>query len=376
MEQAIASDSKYILAYTALGDVYCLKLGQCEKAATLLAQAVTLQPTAVAPRIGLGRAHLRLGRYEEAAASFEAAIAADSTAAAAFNWLGVARTRLGQYELAAQALRRAIHLDMLNPQAYYNLSQTYQKQGKTKESDVALRAFNRIDAHSGDILRWKTVLDGNPHDAMALFELGRIYARLGVASEAAASFQRALAINPSHAPTWHNLGNAYARLDRLDEAIAAFRQALALDEEYALAWYNLGNAHFAKGELAQARKAFTTALDHREGVRGRLPRPRGSGAARRGSRGGIGPLSHGPSSRFELCPRPLRLGLGLPGARRLTARCAGAGALQAAARWTVTCDPYWAWLSSHCLAPQSRRCPIRPLARSAWPLAWQRSRKI
>ena len=196
MEQAIASDSKYILAYTALGDVYCLKLGQCEKAAALLEQAVNLQPTAVAPRIGLGRAHLRLGRYEEATASFEAAIAADSTAAAAFNWLGVARTRLGQYELAAQALRRAIHFDMLDPQAYYNLSQTYQKQGKTKESDAALRAFNRIDAYSGAILRWKTILDGNPHDAMALFELGRIYARLGVASEAAASFQRALTINP------------------------------------------------------------------------------------------------------------------------------------------------------------------------------------
>ena len=34
MEQAIASDSKYILAYTALGDVYCLKLGQCDKAAS------------------------------------------------------------------------------------------------------------------------------------------------------------------------------------------------------------------------------------------------------------------------------------------------------------------------------------------------------
>ena len=111
----------------------------------------------VAPRIGLGRAHLRLGRYEEAAASFEAAIAADSTAAAAFNWLGVAHTKLGQYEPAVQALRRAIHLDMLYPQAYYNLSQTYQKQGKAKESDAALRAFNRIDAYSGDILRWKTI---------------------------------------------------------------------------------------------------------------------------------------------------------------------------------------------------------------------------
>ena len=176
---------------------------------------------------------------------------------------------------------------------------------------------------------------------MALFELGRIYARLGVTSEAAASFQRALTINPTHAPAWHNLGNAYARLDRLDEAIAAFRQALALDEEYALAWYNLGNAHFAKGELAQARKAFTARrsttregyADAHHGLGGVALR---EGAAEEA----LGHFRTVTSGRFELCPRPLRLGLGLPGARRLPTRRAGSGAIQAAARRTVTCDPY------------------------------------
>ena len=211
---------------------------------------------------------------------------------------------------------------------------------------------------------------------MALFELGRIYARLGVASEAAASFQRALTINPTHAPAWHNLGNAYARLDRLDEAIAAFRQALALDEEYALAWYNLGNAHFAKGELAQARKAFTTALDHQEGYADAYHGLGGVALREGAAEEAVGHFRTVLAADSSYARAHYGLALAYRALGDSLRAVAGTGSLQAAARRTVTCDLYSAWLSSRCLAPQSRQCPIRPLARSAWPLAWRRSRRI
>jgi tetratricopeptide (TPR) repeat protein len=80
------------------------------------------------------------------------------------------------------------------------------------------------------------------------------------ATEALASFDKAITINPDSATTWNYRGNALLSLDRYSEAIDSFDKAIAIKPDYAAPWYNRGNALMELGRYAEAALSFTKAL--------------------------------------------------------------------------------------------------------------------
>ena len=72
-------------------------------------------------------------------------------------------------------------------------------------------------------------------DERALQSQGRL-------DEAAASYERALALKPGLAEARNNLGTVLNDLGRFDEAVACYQQALRLGLDVAEAHANLGNA--------------------------------------------------------------------------------------------------------------------------------------
>jgi protein O-GlcNAc transferase len=85
--------------------------------------------------------------------------------------------------------------------------------------------------------------------------LGLAQVGLAMLDEAAASFERAIALS-SDADPCNNLGSLRKQQGRLKEAEAAYRQALERNPDYADAHFNLGAICRDRGELAFAGECF------------------------------------------------------------------------------------------------------------------------
>jgi tetratricopeptide (TPR) repeat protein len=105
--------------------------------------------------------------------------------------------------------------------------------------------------------------NGDPADAERWFAAGNAAFRQGDASQAAAAYERALALRPSHADAWLNLGAAYRRLDRIEDAAACARKVLDLRPDDPRALNNLANALSALGRLQDAARCYRRALELR-----------------------------------------------------------------------------------------------------------------
>jgi tetratricopeptide (TPR) repeat protein len=91
-------------------------------------------------------------------------------------------------------------------------------------------------------------------------ETGTAFARQGRLAEAAAQYQRALALDPGLAEAHNNLGNVRRAQGDLAGAIACFRRALVLRPGFAMAHDNLGVALHDAGRLAEAAASHRRAL--------------------------------------------------------------------------------------------------------------------
>lgn len=96
-------------------------------------------------------------------------------------------------------------------------------------------------------------------DAAALSQLGKRELRAGRFEQAAAAFERAVALQPN-ANDLCNLGVAYFRLQALERASVTLQRALALDANHIDAHWNLGLVLIDAGELDQGLALLSRAV--------------------------------------------------------------------------------------------------------------------
>ena len=94
------------------------------------------------------------------------------------------------------------------------------------------------------------------------FTEGENSLKLGNATEALASFDKALAINPRSPVTWSYRGNALYSLKRYTEAVESYDKAIAisLGGDYDV-WYNRGNALNELGRYSEAVYSYDKAIE-------------------------------------------------------------------------------------------------------------------
>ena len=171
--------------------------------------------------------------------------------------------------------------------------------GNRSEDEMGNLALQVVPVRAADLTRlreanWRTMLEKDPRDAGALFNLGVEYARRGEHGPAAAYYERALRIDPldtgAHvalAGTYVKRGDvpraieryeAVLRLDpgrvhalfvlgwllsdagRLEDAAARLERASALDPGQAMALHRLGVVRARQGDLAAAVEHYREAL--------------------------------------------------------------------------------------------------------------------
>ncbi|PIQ38399.1 MAG: hypothetical protein COW59_01925 [Lysobacterales bacterium CG17_big_fil_post_rev_8_21_14_2_50_64_11] len=118
---------------------------------------------------------------------------------------------------------------------------------------VAICALLKAGNVATAIDQCRQQLAAEPQNAVLWATLGSALAASGDINEAGKSLARAITYAPSE-PAYHvQMGELYARLQRVADAAACFERALALAPEYVPALHGRANSLWAQGNLVAAR---------------------------------------------------------------------------------------------------------------------------
>jgi len=151
-----------------------------------------------------------------------------------------------EYEKALPCLEIVIktNISSLKALAYFQIGYCYSKLGFYKDAIEAFKQAIRID----------------PDDADARYNLGVAYSGLGLYREAIEAYKQAIRIDPDNTNAHDNLGVAYVQLGFYKDAIEAFKQAIRIDPDNTNAHGNLGVAYVHLGFYKDAIEAFKQAI--------------------------------------------------------------------------------------------------------------------
>jgi tetratricopeptide (TPR) repeat protein len=236
-----------------------------------------------------GNALFGKGDAAGAADAYRAALAADPRHSRALYNLGVVLQALQRPEEAIACYREVEARSAEFPKALLNWGNVMRERGDVHAAAALYRralAANPRDAHAvqnilnacSDLERlgdWESLRDcaravvaADPDHALARYDLGVAFERLGLPEEAMAQYQRAVAAQPGFALALSNWGALVMREGRLEEARELFRRAVDADEGCMPAVNNLATLEIELGNAASARALYARAArTHPEEVR-------------------------------------------------------------------------------------------------------------
>lgn len=148
-------------------------------------------------------------------------------------------------EAALKKLEALGYITSESPDAYNNLGQRLQEQGKYVEA----------------IAEFKKALAINPNFPAALNNMGVCYGKLRRYDEAEGTLKRAIELNPENVFAMNNLAVMYMETGRFDNARAVSRRSIEVDPNYANGHLTLGAVYANMGDLALAESEFVRALE-------------------------------------------------------------------------------------------------------------------
>jgi len=258
LEQAVARDPNYALAYATIAQAYTdIGLGVAgslpseeafQRAKAAVARALELDP-------GLAEAHAALGHlryvcdYDWAGAEQELkrAIELNPNSGNAYDFYGLMLSALERYDEAIEMQRRAHELDPLAHRM--DIVTTLLRAGRY---DEALRAVTRV-------------LEVEPHFALAHATLGWAYLLKGMPDQGLIALQKAVSLSPESTLYLAQLGQAFAMVGRTEQAREVLRQLDGLSHQRYVSPYHLAYVYTGLGEHDRAMDWLERACEERAG---------------------------------------------------------------------------------------------------------------
>jgi tetratricopeptide (TPR) repeat protein len=275
LEQAVSLNPSLVEAHALLASVYS---GQRDLAAAAEAYAkvIALDPGRVSAYHSLGSLYIRMQRFGDAVTALQKAVSLDPGRMDAFLDLGTALEESKDYARAAEAYERYIALKPENPWTGYlqlglcrlelnqpeaavaALSEALKLQPTDVKTNFSLAdAYTRVKNLDQAEAIYKTLAGLNPEGATTYY--GRIiqmYDEAGRYDKAIEAARKIIEMNPKNELAVFNLGIMFLKLQRTDEAVQAFRDALALKPDYASAQYNIGYSYSLAKRWTESIEGF------------------------------------------------------------------------------------------------------------------------
>ncbi len=260
--KAVSEDPNYALALvgwaqaTWSGFKLSLDTSQVEVAMSYALKALEIDDRLALAWETLGRIHEGSGRYVEAVHDYRRALKLDSMGTDA--WLGLAAVYAAQDSVAA-AVATYHQLMEARPgfiRAYCELGALHIERGQTDTAREVLQSVVALQPEGYD--SWN--------------RLGGLYYQLGEADRAQEMWEKSLTFGPSYA-AYSNLGSVHYAGSRWSEAAAMFERALAMEEDDYQLWINLASAYEQiPDKKSDADRAYRRAVELGERERAANPR--------------------------------------------------------------------------------------------------------
>lgn len=148
---------------------------------------------------------------------------------------GAIYTDLGRYDVADRAYERVLELDPTYSGAHMNKGINDVRRDALRDALVAFKAEEKISPHTNLYL-----------------EMGRTYARLGIADSARLAYERSLELDPENASAMMWLGQLYEELGDFDSALVYSRRGAALRPDNLDYKYLIGSQLFRTDSVEAA----------------------------------------------------------------------------------------------------------------------------
>lgn len=209
-------------------------------------------------------------KYKEAIDAFSCVLETEPDNADIYNNMGVAYSCLGNFEQAENFYTKAIELDPELAQAYINLSDLYYKAGDLPsalgtlqrgsyelQDNLAIahllaRVYIEDQRWEDAIVELERVLDGEPENYDAYYDLGHVYFELGDYEAAISNFENVIEYKDNNELLYYALAQAYEGNNEIDKAISNYLKAIAVNDKFILAYKKVGILFLARGDYEDA----------------------------------------------------------------------------------------------------------------------------
>lgn len=214
-------------------------------------------------------------QYKEAVPYFKKAIEMDNNYPDPCNNLAVASSHLGDTDAAIEALRKGLKINPYYPEGYNNLASFFLQQKKYDQAEKVLGHAIRLRPHYGKAYfnLGRVYLErGDREKAWEYFksactkadldnEFGfNTFAKMSLSlkkyDDAIFAYSRVVEYNPTNQDAIFNLGNSYFFTGNYQQAAVYFKKACTLNPEDTRTWYNLGEALFKIGDYQTSVETF------------------------------------------------------------------------------------------------------------------------
>jgi tetratricopeptide (TPR) repeat protein len=235
--------------FTGVGE-YFIQKGELDNAIDKFRDALSLDPSLAAAKLGLGESLSLKGNdllekelFAEAKPLFEEALTNDPKNAAAYFGLGEVYSELDRSGEAIANFEKALENDKSLTEIYAPLGILYFQAGEIAKAD--------------DLLTKAIAL--TPNEAETQYFLGLVRQSQNRQNEALTALEKATTLDPNYADAWNTLGDTLVALKRSGDAVPAYQKAVALKDRSFDAWLGLGGALYDADKYAEALTALMTA---------------------------------------------------------------------------------------------------------------------
>ncbi len=262
-------------AHLGLGLVY-LSMRQYKEALLSLEKAIQLNSDYADYYYQIGNINESLKEYTKASDAYERFL--DSKPEKpwdAYYHLGLCRRELSEYEKAITAFQGALKGNPQDVKINTDLAQSFLKAAQYEKAEeiykflaqlnpedatlyyrTILSMYNEVKMHDKAIEAANKIIELNPNDADAVYNLGYMYFMLNKHKEAVQTFKKVLELRPNFEYAYANLGNCYFQLKNYSQALWAYKKLVEIAPENSDAWFNMAVSYMQLKRFNNALRAL------------------------------------------------------------------------------------------------------------------------